>query len=78
MSGGVTAHFTNVILQPFSSHVTPQPDGYRCPADDKGDDDDDDNTVPIAVGAALGGLVLIVLVAYIIGRRRSNRGYEQV
>jgi len=34
--------------------------------------------VPIAVGCALAGLVLIVLIAYIIGRRKSHRGYEKV
>lgn len=38
----------------------------------------DDNIVPIAVGCALAGLVLIVLIAYIIGRRKSQRGYEKV
>lgn len=36
------------------------------------------NIVPIAVGAALAGLVVIVLVAYLIGRRKSKRGYESV
>ncbi|GAB6019874.1 Lysosome-associated membrane glycoprotein 1 [Chamberlinius hualienensis] len=35
--------------------------------------------VPIAVGCALAGLVLIVLVAYLIGRRRSRqKGYQSV
>jgi len=34
--------------------------------------------VPIIVGAALGGLILVVLVAYLIGRKRSRRGYESV
>lgn len=35
--------------------------------------------VPIAVGASLAGLVAIVLVAYLIGRRRSRaRGYQSV
>lgn len=34
--------------------------------------------VPIAVGCALAGLVLIVLIAYVIGRRKSHRGYEKV
>ena len=29
--------------------------------------------VPIAVGAALGGLIIVVLVAYVIGRLRSRR-----
>lgn len=35
--------------------------------------------VPIAVGATLAGLVVIVLIAYLIGRRRSRaRGYQSV
>jgi len=35
--------------------------------------------VPIAVGCALVGLVVIVLVAYLIGRRRSRQaGYQSV
>ena len=35
--------------------------------------------VPIAVGAALTGLVVIVMVAYFIGRRRSRRlAYQSV
>ena len=34
--------------------------------------------VPIAVGCALAGLVLIVLLAYVIGRRKSHSGYEKV
>ncbi|KAJ8729747.1 hypothetical protein PYW08_001328 [Mythimna loreyi] len=34
------------------------------------------DAVPIAVGCALGGLVVVVLVAYLVGRRRSAaRGY---
>jgi len=36
------------------------------------------NLVPIIVGACLGGLILIVLIAYLIGRKRSRHGYEQV
>ncbi|ODM99918.1 Lysosome-associated membrane glycoprotein 1 [Orchesella cincta] len=44
-----------------------------CPADDATD------VVPIAVGAALAGLVVIVLIAYLVGRRRSRaRGYQSV
>lgn len=35
--------------------------------------------VPIAVGASLAGLVVVVLIAYLIGRRRSRaRGYQSV
>ncbi|CAG2185973.1 CD107 [Mytilus edulis] len=42
-------------------------------------DSDTNSVVPIAVGAALAGLVVIVLIAYLIGRKRSRQsGYEQV
>lgn len=41
-------------------------------------EDDISNLVPIIVGACLGGLILVVLVAYLIGRKRSRRGYESV
>ena len=34
--------------------------------------------IPIVVGAVLGVLVLIVIVAYLIGRRRSRSGYEEI
>jgi lysosomal-associated membrane protein 1/2 len=37
------------------------------------------DVVPIAVGACLAGLVVIVLIAYLFGRRRSRaRGYQSV
>ncbi|XP_041354678.1 lysosome-associated membrane glycoprotein 1-like isoform X2 [Gigantopelta aegis] len=49
-------------------------DVSECP-----DDEETNSTVPIAVGAALAGLVVIVLIAYLIGRKRSRRaGYESV
>ncbi|KAK3752506.1 hypothetical protein RRG08_032796 [Elysia crispata] len=42
-------------------------------------DESSSSVVPIAVGAALAGLVVIVLVAYLIGRKRSRKtGYESV
>lgn len=38
---------------------------------------DQNFTVPIVVGAALGALVILVMVAYFIGRRnRRSAGYE--
>jgi len=44
-----------------------------CPADDASD------IVPIAVGGCLAGLVVVVLIAYLFGRRRSRaRGYQSV
>jgi len=42
------------------------------------DDNRISNIVPIAVGAALGALVLVVLIAYLVGRKRNQRGYETV
>ena len=37
------------------------------------------NVVPIAVGCALAGLIIIVLIAYLIGRRKSKEpGYQQL
>ncbi|XP_020794857.1 lysosome-associated membrane glycoprotein 1b [Boleophthalmus pectinirostris] len=40
--------------------------------------DEDDLIIPIVVGAALAGLVLIVLLAYLIGRKRSHVGYQTI
>ncbi|KAM9344109.1 lysosome-associated membrane glycoprotein 1b isoform 2-T2 [Pholidichthys leucotaenia] len=40
--------------------------------------DEDDLLIPIIVGAALAGLVLIVLLAYLIGRKRSHAGYQSI
>lgn len=40
--------------------------------------DRDDMLIPIAVGAALAGLVLVVLLAYLIGRKRSHAGYQTI
>ncbi|XP_021074295.1 lysosome-associated membrane glycoprotein 1 [Mus pahari] len=34
--------------------------------------------IPIAVGGALAGLVLIVFIAYLIGRKRSHAGYQTI
>lgn len=38
--------------------------------------DDDSILIPIVVGAALAGLIVIIVVAYIIGRRKSYAGYQ--
>jgi hypothetical protein len=36
------------------------------------------NFIPIIVGVCLGILVIVVLVAYLIGRRRNRNGYQSV
>jgi len=46
----------------------------ECSADTTGTS----KLVPIIVGASLAALVIMVLVAYIIGRRKHRPGYQQV
>ena len=36
------------------------------------------NLIPIIVGVCLALLVVIILVAYLIGRRRNRNGYQSV
>jgi len=45
-----------------------------CPADQTGTS----KLVPIIVGSALAFLVVLVLIAYLIGRRRHRSGYQSV
>ncbi|XP_027444116.1 lysosome-associated membrane glycoprotein 1 isoform X1 [Zalophus californianus] len=40
--------------------------------------DENGMLIPIAVGGALAGLVLIVLIAYLVGRKRSHAGYQTI
>lgn len=61
-----------VQLQPFG--VT----GDKFGAAEECQLDEDDMLIPIIVGAALAGLVLIVLLAYLIGRKRSHAGYQTI
>jgi lysosomal-associated membrane protein 1/2 len=46
--------------------------GTRC------SEDNVSQLVPIIVGAVLAGLIVVVLIAYLNGRRQSQRGYESV
>nr|XP_009861583.1 lysosome-associated membrane glycoprotein 1 isoform X2 [Ciona intestinalis] len=34
--------------------------------------------IPIVVGSVLAGLILVVILAYVVGRRRSRTGYEEI
>ena len=64
----------SVSSYPVCMHGVVLADVARCSADDGSS-----NVVAIAVGASLGGLVVIILIAYLIGRRRKQRsGYETV
>ncbi|XP_060070836.1 lysosome-associated membrane glycoprotein 1-like [Ylistrum balloti] len=76
LNNGVTLNTNNLQVKAFSAKNStdfPSGDLSECPQDS-----DTNSVVPIAVGAALAGLVVIVLIAYLIGRRRSRSGYQQV
>ncbi|XP_053773076.1 lysosome-associated membrane glycoprotein 2 isoform X3 [Desmodus rotundus] len=38
--------------------------------------DDDTILIPIVVGAGLSGLIIVIVIAYLIGRRKSYAGYQ--
>jgi len=52
--------------------------GYGDAVSCNADIEKNSNLIPIIVGACLAVLIVIVLVAYLIGRRRSRAGYETV
>uniref|UniRef100_A0A5F9CTT5 Lysosome-associated membrane glycoprotein 2 n=1 Tax=Oryctolagus cuniculus TaxID=9986 RepID=A0A5F9CTT5_RABIT len=58
-------------VQPFSVTEGKYSTAQDCSADD------DNFLVPIAVGAALAGVLILVLLAYFIGLKRHRAGYEQ-
>ncbi|XP_064915308.1 lysosome-associated membrane glycoprotein 1 isoform X1 [Columba livia] len=62
----------NVQLQVFKI------DGNKFGAVEECQLDENNMLIPIIVGAALAGLVLIVLIAYLIGRKRSHAGYQTI
>ncbi|XP_033122147.1 lysosome-associated membrane glycoprotein 2-like [Anneissia japonica] len=73
-AGNANVTFSEVKLQPFADGAN-----YPGEVDDCKADDSSSNIVPIAVGCALAGLVIIVLIAYLIGRKRTkNVGYQTV
>jgi len=71
----VTANFGDVHVDSFrTTKDTNYRQNYECQSDQ-----DVNDMVPIAVGIALLALVVIVLIAYFIGRRRSRRlAYQSV
>lgn len=67
---------SNMKVEAFRKKNTTDIDPYKYTQCEQ--DNEMGNIVPIAVGAALGALVLIVLIAYLVGRKRNIRGYESV
>ncbi|XP_064639578.1 lysosome-associated membrane glycoprotein 1-like isoform X2 [Lineus longissimus] len=71
MGGDARLDTYNLQVEAFkTSNGTDFDESSECAADGTS------GIVPIAVGAALAALVVIVLIAYIIGRRKRYQGYE--
>jgi len=69
---GTREHKTPIFIIKITVVCLSVCSGGRCPEDEM------NMLVPIVVGACLAGLIVIVLVAYFIGRYQSKRGYENV
>ncbi|XP_040428328.1 lysosome-associated membrane glycoprotein 2 isoform X3 [Cygnus olor] len=63
-------HTFNLWVQPFLVKENKFAIAQECSLDD------DTILIPIVVGAALAGLIVIIVIAYIIGRRKSYAGYQ--
>lgn len=73
----VQVEFTNYQGQPFISPESKSKDfdtAIECPADTAGTS----KLVPIIVGSSLAVLVVLVLIAYIVGRHKHRTGYQTV
>jgi len=70
-------HTSNLEFDAFrNGQKAPPPAGFRAALDCEYQPND---IVPIAVGIALAALVIVVLIAYVVGRKRNRqRGYESV
>ncbi|XP_057374873.1 lysosome-associated membrane glycoprotein 1-like isoform X3 [Daphnia carinata] len=76
LDSSATIHMAHLQMEAFRTSVNDKfSSAVDCPADKVVTSD----IVPIAVGCALAALVVVVLVAYLIGRRRARqRGYQSV
>ncbi|CAN8188526.1 unnamed protein product [Coccothraustes coccothraustes] len=69
----VQVHTFNLWIQPFLVEANKFATAEECIADS-----DLNFLIPIAVGVALGFLIILVFISYIIGRRKSRTGYQSV
>uniref|UniRef100_A0AAQ6ILP2 Lysosomal-associated membrane protein 2 n=1 Tax=Anabas testudineus TaxID=64144 RepID=A0AAQ6ILP2_ANATE len=60
----------NLQVQPFEVKKGVFSTAHECSLDDTS------ILIPIIVGAALAGLILVVVIAYVIGRRKTYVGYQ--
>ncbi|KAM8752435.1 lysosome-associated membrane glycoprotein 2 isoform 3-T3 [Rhynchonycteris naso] len=71
VSGAFQINTFDLRVQPFNVIEGKYSTAQDCSADD------DNFLVPIAVGAALAGILILVLLAYFIGLKRHHTEYEQ-
>nr|BAC33265.1 unnamed protein product [Mus musculus] len=60
----------NLKVQPFNVTKGQYSTAQECSLDD------DTILIPIIVGAGLSGLIIIIVIAYLIGRRKTYAGYQ--
>lgn len=60
----------NLKVQPFNVTKGMYSTAQECSLDD------DTILIPIIVGAGLSGLIIVIVIAYLIGRRKSYAGYQ--
>ncbi|KAK2494291.1 hypothetical protein MC885_014046 [Smutsia gigantea] len=70
VSGGFQINTFNLRVQPFNVMEGKYSTAQECSLDD------DTILIPIIVGAGLSGLIIVIVIAYLIGRRKSYAGYQ--
>ncbi|KAM8997660.1 lysosome-associated membrane glycoprotein 2 isoform 2-T2 [Ara ararauna] len=73
ISDNIQIHTFNLWIQPFLVVENKFSTAEECLADS-----DLNFLIPIAVGMALGFLIILVFISYLIGRRKSRTGYQSV
>ncbi|XP_006165272.1 lysosome-associated membrane glycoprotein 2 isoform X2 [Tupaia chinensis] len=70
VSGTFQINTFDLRVQPFSVKEGKYSTAQECSLDD------DTILIPIIVGAGLSGLIIVIVIAYLIGRRKSYAGYQ--
>nr|XP_044996245.1 lysosome-associated membrane glycoprotein 2 isoform X2 [Jaculus jaculus] len=70
VSGTFRINTFNLRVQPFNVTGGKYSTAQECSLDD------DNILIPIIVGAGLSGLIIVIVIAYLIGRRKSYAGYQ--
>ncbi|XP_045394715.1 lysosome-associated membrane glycoprotein 2 isoform X2 [Lemur catta] len=70
VSGAFQINTFDLRVQPFNVTEGNYSTAQECSLDD------DTILIPIIVGAGLSGLIIVIVIAYLIGRRKSYAGYQ--